>query len=256
MIFQIKFAGSRIDCQPEFAVALERIAQTFMAVQLHKPVEIAPGESGVHAGKIESRRIFDPVAERQCFPDQRAVQVNNRYQRAVIAGSFHIQQKMADVAIAVADVIVVHKRRRAGDFFQQRVFELECRRICLPLFADIFQRNIVAQLCCYQKRFPFCRIHAPFAVCFGSHRRHIQCCQSIDGGKLIARPQNRQFELKKIFENLFPAHAQMMFEEKAPAVQLQTQRAAGLDFPEKSSVKFADFCKGVAVLPQLPEKSA
>ena len=70
---------------------------------------------------------------------------------ACFGKDFFIQQKVADIAIPVVQTGKVHFCASLRKTVNDLTLEFFRRWICFPVFAEIFQRDLVLQLVCYDE---------------------------------------------------------------------------------------------------------
>ena len=144
---------------------------------------------------------------------------------------------MADVTVSVIQSAPVHPPGHGAQFADQRRLDGKCRRVFLPVQAEILKADDAGQFPRDQKGLQMSRIRAPHTVCAWRHGIDILFFQVQQCAIFIIRPENGAFELEQVLENFMPSASVVEFGEIPLSAGFKTEGVAALDLPEAFTVQ-------------------
>ena len=200
-----------------------------------EPEGVAPRKSEVHGGEEDPGQVLDSITAADARTELRPVKVDHVQFDAFLLNRSRVQQKMADIAVAVVQAAAVHPGDGRGQSTDDAVLERGRRRVRLPVAAEILQRDHADEVFCHQKRLHGGGVDAADAERAGCHGGHAEFVQQGDREVFVRGSRDGKFELDQVFPDLAPADRTVKFDEIRFAVHAEAHGLAVLDVAEATS---------------------
>ena len=195
-------------------------AQRQAKVAAQEAQTVVPADSGGACRVIQCRQILVAPSSRHPLAALRPVQVNER-QTGLRRWRISVQQKVAQIQIAMIEAGGVHAPRHLGHARGQRAPCGRCQR--RPGEIEALRR---CQLFGNQKGMATCRVATTLAKTYRMHGRYAQGFQLPYRLIFVACTQHRQAQAEQVLEDLEPTYAAVNLDEIAPTFDLGAKGAA------------------------------
>ena len=156
-----------------------------------------------------------------------------------------IEQKVAEIAVAVVEAAPVHAGAGHGEGADDAVPEFVRRRVLLPVAAEILQGDHADQVLGHEEGLHAGGIDAADAERAGGHGGDAELGEERDGEIFVGGAYDGELELQKILPNLAPADGPVKLDEVGFAVHAEPHGPAVLHVAEDLALHGERVTEGV-----------